>query len=375
MASSDQHAVRTGEGNEIMERMIVAERRQMAQQLGVRVSDLEEALNLSLAMGASKLDDGEQVLHQQPQPQPQPEQLSTQADVEDEMDEGVDMPAETVATATDSGTTKQQVERSKWYLLPNELADIILEILGCPDMLGIIMCVARSNPFRPSQYVYKQIVENIYPKQFGSATLKINLRNWGGSWKTMLIHRPRIRTNGFYTLKTLYTKPPTNDSFDDPKIYGSIETAYFRHFRFFDHGLVLYSPSLVDPWKMVEILGRAKPVEKQVFLGSYAITKGRMIHASFRLHYCEMRFELEILDGCESYSNYPGKHSVLRILKHSQILPAPGAGAAMNAIVLNQPTGPEYEFPLPINVDCRFWREWSYHSGQMQEPATSAYAS
>lgn len=337
--------------------MIVAERRQMAQQLGVRVSDLEEALNLSLAMGESKLDSEQEGLKPETERQPQPQQQSsTQADVEDEMDEGADMPAETVPTASaTNATTKAQVERSKWYLLPNELSDIILEILGCPDMLGIIMCVARSNPFLPSQHVYKQIVNDIYPKQFGRATLKINLRNWGGSWKTMLIHRPRIRTNGFYTLKTLYTKPPTNDSFDEPKIVGSIETTYFRHFRFLDHGHVLYSPSLVDPWKMAEVLGRAKPVEKQVYLGSYEIIKGRIVHASFRLHYCEIFFELEILDGCESYSNYPGKHSVLRILKHSQILP----------------TGPEYTFPLPINVDCRFWREWSYYSGQIKSAAIS----
>ena len=204
--------------------------------------------------------------------------------------------------------------------------------------------------------MYKVTALHIYPRQFGPRGLRLQVGNWGNSWRTLLVHRPRLRTNGFYTLKTLFTKAACQESigFDEPKVTGSLETAYYRHFRFFDDGRVLYSPSLVDPWDMAPRLRRARRVDKQIFLGSYS-ARGRSVQCSFALHYSEVRFELLVLDGCESYSNYPGNHSVLRIVAHSQLLPGPGAAGA---------GGGEARFPLPVNCDCRFWRDWPMAADQ-----------
>jgi len=354
-ASSSESA----SSGDVRERMIIAERKVLAQKLGLRVSDLEEALDLSLAEAESVGQALTQHAQEAPPsslylPASSPNVQYSSADVassddsEDDEDskearaDGDPNPIDDDEENDIGSISREQREKCPWYNLPHEIADRILILLGSVDMLGYLSIVAKTNPFKPSEHVYRSIAEDIYPRQFGTQT-KMNIKNWGGSWKTMLIHRPRIRTNGFFTLKTLYTKPPTNDSFDEPKIVGSIETPYYRHFRFFDEGKVLYSPSTIDPFKMGDILSRSKAIDKQVFMGCY-IAKGRRVQTVFRLHYCEIQFELEVLDGCESYSNYPGRHSVMRIVKHSQALA----------------DGSVWEFPLPINCDCRFWRDWRY---------------
>lgn len=342
---------------DLREQMLVRETKAIAASLGLKVSDVEEALSLERGLQESTADTpSQQPIFKAEKASSALEQTSGKDDNEEkEMEEGrgeSETSFRETEVAVESGPscdvrlTHDQKQASKWWLLPQEMADKILHFIGDPDMVGYLAQVARSNGLRPSEMAAKHLSYNIYPRQFGAKT-GLNIANWGNSWRSLLINRPRMRTNGFYSLKTLYTKPPTNDSFDDPKIYGSIETAYYRHFRFFYDGRVLYSPSLLDPWDIAEKLYKARPIEKAIYLGSYT-AKGRLVSVSVQMHYCTMLFELEILDGCQSYSNYPGKHSVLRILKHYQVLPSTQ----------------EFLFPLPINCDCRFWREWNFSPSQ-----------
>lgn len=50
----------------------------------------------------------------------------------------------------------------------------------------------------------------------------IQVENWL-TWRNMLVYRPRLRTNGFYTLRTKYSKGYCNDNFWEEKQYKSIE--------------------------------------------------------------------------------------------------------------------------------------------------------
>ena len=43
----------------------------------------------------------------------------------------------------------------------------ILLLLLDPDMCGYLCCVAKTNPFRPSELVYRTLCESIYGSQVG----------------------------------------------------------------------------------------------------------------------------------------------------------------------------------------------------------------
>lgn len=351
--------------NTIYEGMVTRERRQLASELGLKISDLEEmaALEQGLlesrasqnasARGAATSTETKEVI-EKAATAAEKEEKAVAEGLDDDEGGGAFSLEDSSGGRIDGESTRLTLEQrraSPWWLLPPEMADRICEFIGDPDCLGLLCCVAKTNGLCPTEMAYKQMAQALYPRQFGAHT-GLNVANWGHSWRLLLINRPRIRVNGFYSLRTMFTKAPTNDSFTDPKILESIETVYYRHFRFFDDGRVLYSPSLLDPWEIKRHMARAKAVDKSIFQGSY-VAKGRMVAVTLRLHYCTILFDLEILDGSQSYSNYPGKHSVLRILKHAQTLPgAPGA------------LPEECCFPLPLHADCRFWREWTFLPSQ-----------
>jgi hypothetical protein len=111
-----------------------------------------------------------------------------------------------------------------WKQLPQVVVDIVLVYLGDPDMCGYLSMISKT-VFQPSETVYRFLCQYIYPKQ----ALKrfCDIRRWG-TWKEMLTLRPRIRTNGFYFLKTSFTKCYNNDAFWQEKRYESIEVISFH---------------------------------------------------------------------------------------------------------------------------------------------------
>jgi hypothetical protein len=137
------------------------------------------------------------------------------------------------------------VELSLWQLyLPQDVTNKILIFLSDPDMYGYLNFIAKTNPFKPNEVVYKSLCSIIYTAQ--SKKKSLNVENWK-TWKNMLVYRPRIRTNGFYSLRTLYSRAPSNDIFWEEKITQSIEVKFYRHMRFFNDGYMLYSLDTVDP--------------------------------------------------------------------------------------------------------------------------------
>ena len=108
--------------------------------------------------------------------------------------------------------------------------------------------------------------------------------------KSILINKPRIRFNGFYSLRTTYTRAPCNDNFWEDKKVESIEVKYYRNFRFFNHGSCLYSLDVIPVWDIPKYFSKG-PIPKKVFPGTYTINK-REVNVQVEMHYCLMNFKL-----------------------------------------------------------------------------------
>lgn len=230
----------------IWEKMRTEERRVLASQLGMKVSDLEEQEALMETLEASKATDADQ-------PQSDVCSLSKRTDdfgvseytkaasekylnskqVEVEVDDdaqyfdkdSVLFKANSqcrVEETTNPASSSELIEEGgKWHTLPFEMVDRILMFLGDIDMLGYIATASKST-FRPSEAVYEYLCRITYPMQTAKKTLQVE--NWL-TWKNMLIHRPRLRTNGLYTLRTMYSKGYCNDNFWEEKQYKSVEVS------------------------------------------------------------------------------------------------------------------------------------------------------
>jgi hypothetical protein len=108
----------------------------------------------------------------------------------------------------------------EWGLLPLGVTDSILGFVGSADMMGYICTVSKGFKSWASEYSCQQICKRIFAAQTQRNKLKIE--NWR-SWSNMLVHRPRLRVNGFYSLRTLFSKAPCNDRFWEVKNLQSIE--------------------------------------------------------------------------------------------------------------------------------------------------------
>jgi hypothetical protein len=209
-----------------------------------------------------------------------------------------------------TSTTLPPKEESVWISLPFEMGSKILRFLGDIDMCGYIKMVSKS-PFLPlNEEYYKWLCEITYLAQTSKKLL--NIDRWR-TWNRMMINRPRIRTNGFYCLKTLYTRAPCNDNFWEKKKVESIEMTYYRYMRFFNDGRVLYALNTVHPEEMAKQLSHGLPEPKKLFEGRYVST-GSHVDVEVEMHYCRMYFTLEISDADDGYI---GKHNVLHLTSHA----------------------------------------------------------
>ena len=156
---------------------------------------------------------------------------------------------------------KDNENGSIWNQIPYGISERILEILCDIDTIGYLHQVSKHFFLIPKDEIYHIICKYIYTSQSYKKT--INLLNWG-TWRNMCINRSRIRTNGFYSLRMSYWKPPNNDAFWEEKRTEFIEVKIFRHMRFYNNGLVLYSLCHNSPNKIAKSLREGKSVHKKV---------------------------------------------------------------------------------------------------------------
>ena len=124
-----------------------------------------------------------------------------------------------------------------WCSIPVEISDLILSFLGDIDMCGYLPMIAKESAIIPTETIYEQLCRRVYLRQ--SSKRLINVSNWG-SWRNMLIYRPRLRTNGFYSIRTSYWKAPCNDAFWEEKKHEFIEVNVII-ISFLPYVLIIYS--------------------------------------------------------------------------------------------------------------------------------------
>ena len=240
----DDQAVVPAIPSSIWEQMLTEERRQLASQLGVRVSDLEEQQNLLLTIAQSQIEASQQngasssssasanatAITFEPNlksiveeddsdgSQVDLEDAVARLSIEDKEDEHVvkydcDYTMHIVAERENRG--------GPWYRLPQVLVDEVLMFLGDPDALGYVMSASKAC-FPPTERIFKYFCEQIYPRQTARKVCRID--RWI-TWRNMLINRPRLRMNGIYTLRTMYSKGYCNDAFWEEKKFESVEVS------------------------------------------------------------------------------------------------------------------------------------------------------
>lgn len=212
----------------IWEKMIIEERKAKAAELGLKVSELEEMENLALSIEENmniNSSSSSSATSSTPKVEPVPEKKNSNVSVVKQLpstNKKILTPVKVVEHVVVSHPVAVSSSSHKcgpWVHLIPELVDRVLEYVGDPDMMGYLLMTSKS-VFQPTERVYRFICESIYPKQTLKHTL--NIDKWL-SWRRMLINRPRLRLNGFYSLKTLYSRAPCNDNFWEPKQYQSIE--------------------------------------------------------------------------------------------------------------------------------------------------------
>ena len=346
------------DGDEIWQDMLIREAKMEARRLGVRVPDMEEALATLRAIADSQRDNDELTStaftslshpHEINKEYISKDYAAPQAISADQSnvdDDETDQPSlDRDITIVAAKAHAHGAEDSIWLHLPADITYRVHQFLGCIDSAGYLQMLchgalaANGGLFHVSELEYRYLCEQIFPHQF--QVKKLQLLHFK-TWREMAIYRPRLRTNGFYSLKTMYTKPPCNDNFWEEKKVKSLETIFYRHLRFYDDGKCLYSLSVTDPWSSP--FKDMRPIDKKIYCGQY-FAKGRNVEVHIDTHYCSIEFTLQILDGDQSYSKYGGNHSVLRIISHRQLI-----------------MGQSTEFSLPINCDLRFYRRWFWRS-------------
>jgi hypothetical protein len=76
------------------------------------------------------------------------------------------------------------IELSIWQLyLPQDVTNKILIFLSDPDMYGYLNFIAKTNPFKPNEVVYKSLCSIIYTAQSKKKSMVVE--NWK-TWKNML---------------------------------------------------------------------------------------------------------------------------------------------------------------------------------------------
>lgn len=371
--------------NNIWDQMILNERRLEAERQGLSLREFEEVEALQTAIDISLQDTHlDEEINQN---------IEKSKDIKDEL---IEDDIETfIATNSFSdplqlsetlcSSIEEDEEKCIWLQLPIELVQKILILLGDIDMLGYLRMVSKTNnPFIPNEFVYKSICEQIFLRQCPGK--KLNIDRWK-TWRNMAIYRPRLRTNGFYCLRTTYTRAPNNDNFWEEKKLESIEVRFYRHMRFFNDGYVLYSMDIIDPYDIDKLLKQSIPIYKRVYEGCYSFSGRGEVIVEVILHYCVMRFKLKIMDGDDGYI---GKHNMLKLIEHSSIVLSssqrawynsqqPSKFVSKNSVKTNNlyPRGYHHGllladtndsleqnrvfYKLPETADLRFFRHWDWN--------------
>lgn len=146
--------------------------------------------------------------------------------------------------------------RGDWMLLslPDELLWHILEWVPIDSFGSLALVSPHWRHFSRTPQVYKRLCERSYLCQ--SKRKSLNVARFGGSYRQMLLNRPRVRL-GLYVLKCIRVRPTERDMWTGMSIPTDfVETVYYRYLYFQQDGTVLYALTTKDPPQMIPKLQR-----------------------------------------------------------------------------------------------------------------------
>ena len=134
-------------------------------------------------------------------------------------------------------------------LLPAEILHQIFAWLPV-DAYGTLALVSPHWKYLTrTEAVYKRLCERLYLNQ--SKKRQLHVSRFGGSYRTMLETRPRVRAaGGCYVLKYSKLKKIERDMWCEIPIGAVLETVYYRYLYFHEDGRALYALSNSPPKKM-----------------------------------------------------------------------------------------------------------------------------
>jgi len=164
----------------------------------------------------------------------------------------------------------------KILLLPSEILHQIFAWLPV-DAYGTLAMVSPHWKFiTRTQAVYKRLCERLYLNQ--SKRRQLHVSRFGGSYRTMLETRPRVRAaGGCYVLKYSKIKKIERDMWCEIPIGAILETVYYRYVYFHEDGRCLYalsnSPPKVMFRRILNVILRKEENDPSIVSGFFQIQK------------------------------------------------------------------------------------------------------
>ena len=187
-----------------------------------------------------------------------------------------------------------------FILLPDEVNRRVLGYLDV-DTYGVAALVSPYwRAFTRTEVVYKELCERCYLNQ--SKRKALHVSRFGGSYRTMLVTRPRVRTgSGLYVLKYSQVKKIQRDMWTEIPVGAILESVYYRYMWFHENGQVMYALSHSPPFEMIPRFQRMRVTcekEKSIEWGRYEVQKHNVtVWASHPWH--DVKFELRIIPKAE----------------------------------------------------------------------------
>uniref|UniRef100_A0A0D6QR07 F-box domain-containing protein n=1 Tax=Araucaria cunninghamii TaxID=56994 RepID=A0A0D6QR07_ARACU len=173
-------------------------------------------------------------------------------------------------------------------ILPEEL---LFEVFArmTPYSLGRAACICRKwrNAVRTPS-LWRNACINTWQRLGIEENFKILRTEYGGSWRKMWLHRPRLRFDGLYVSRNTYIRAGIAEWRTTNPVHV---VCYYRYVRFLPNGKIFYKISSQKLKEVAKSMNRASKANS-VFLGYYTMKN----------------------DQVESTIVYPGaRHTVLRI--------------------------------------------------------------
>uniref|UniRef100_A0A6U5L561 F-box domain-containing protein n=1 Tax=Grammatophora oceanica TaxID=210454 RepID=A0A6U5L561_9STRA len=180
--------------------------------------------------------------------------------------------------------------------LPEDLAHHLFSFLPVYMFARLALVTPYWKHFARTEYVYKKLCERCYLQAAKRKVL--NVSRFGGSYRSMLMGRPRVRTaGGLYVLKYAQVKKIQRDMWTEIPFGSILETVYYRYISFNENGTLVYALTTTRPHEMIPRLIKMKVTgepDRSAVMGHYQMQKNSVVViATQEWHTVKMEFTIQ----------------------------------------------------------------------------------